>query len=128
MMPNFEIEEFAKILIEHVRDNTISNSDRNLRPGARYPVALRWKEEISKGTPDSIVNVIIPDIVDETIFQLLAAIDQELLRLSFTASNAKTVDLSTDGQGELGGWYMGTDGWREKYSQERFVDDFSDLK
>lgn len=127
-MPSFEIEEFAKLLIEQVRDNTISNSDRNLHPGARYPVAKRWKEQISNGTPESIVNAIIPDIVDTTIFYLLAAIDQEVLRLSFTASNATTVDLSVDGQGELGGWYTGTDGWREKYSKERFIDDFSNLK
>ena len=29
---------------------------------------------------------------------------------------------------ELAGWYIGSDGWRAKYSKERFVDDFSDLK
>ena len=32
------------------------------------------------------------------------------------------------GMGELAGWYMGSDGWRSKYSQQRFIDDFEDLK
>jgi hypothetical protein len=37
------------------------------------------------------------------------------------------VDLSRDGLGELAGWYGGSGGWRALYSQDRFVDDVSDL-
>ena len=71
--------------------------------------------------------MVIPDTVDETVFHLLRAIDQGLLKLSFTAANGKKVDLPTDGLGELAGWYMGSGGWRSLHSKERFVDDFSDL-
>ena len=81
------------------------------------------------GDVKAISKILIPDIVDDTIFHLLHAIDQGVLRLSFTASNGKTVNLPEDGLSELAGWYMGTnDGWRGTYSKERFVDDFSDLK
>jgi hypothetical protein len=41
--------------------------------------------------------VLVPDIVDSTLFCLLHAIDDGLLKLSFTASNGRTVDLSAEG-------------------------------
>jgi hypothetical protein len=126
-MPNAEIEEFAKKLVQQVRDAAIKSCDGALRPNAAYPVAKRWKGTARDGGLESIVGVVVPDTVDETVFHLLRAIDQGLLKLSFTAANGKKVDLPTDGLGELAGWYMGSGGWRSLYSQERFVDDFSDL-
>ncbi len=121
-----EIDEFAKILIEKVRDAVIQSSDRCLNE--QHVVAKRWKEAAARGTPEAFVKVLIPDIVDDTLFYLLRAIDDGLLKLSFTASSGKTVDLSTEGLSELAGWYMGSGAWREKYAKERFVDDFADLK
>jgi hypothetical protein len=32
------------------------------------------------------------------------------------------VDLTESGDGELGGWFMTA--WRQRYSEERFTDDF----
>jgi hypothetical protein len=127
-MPTSEIEEFAKILVQKVRDAAVQSCDRMLQPSAVSPVAKRWRETIRNGTPETFAKVAIPDIVDETISNLLLAIDQELLRLSFHASSGKSVDLVAEGLGELTGWYRGSDGWCEKHSKERFVDDFSDLK
>jgi hypothetical protein len=66
--------------------------------------------------------------VDETIFYLLQAIDEGSLRIAYTAGNGKVVDLAAEGLGELSGWFMGSEGWRAKYSKERFNDDFSDLR
>jgi len=66
--------------------------------------------------------------VDETLFYLLQAIDQGVLRLSYTDESGQVVDLTEAGLGELSGWYMGSGGWRARYSQERFVDDFGDLR
>jgi hypothetical protein len=126
-MPIPEIEEFAKILVQRVRDSAIQSCDRQLQPGARSPVAKRWREAASDGEPGIIANVIVPDCVDETVFYLLQAIDQGLLQLSFSASNGKTVDLAAEGLGELSGWYMASGGWRAMYTTERFVDDFADL-
>ncbi|GFO55462.1 hypothetical protein GMSM_24690 [Geomonas sp. Red276] len=126
-MPTIEIEEFAKKLVVEVRDAAIQSSDRELQPNAGSPVAIRWKESAIDGQIEAIAKTLIPDIVDDTIFYLLQAIDQGLLKLSFTDSNGKTIDLEKDGFGELSGWYMGSDGWRKMYSKERFVDDFADL-
>ena len=121
-----EIEEFAKILIQTVRDAAIQSNDRAL--SEEHVLAKRWKEAAASGSPETFAKVLVPDIVDSTLFHLLHAIDDGLLDLSFTASNGKTVSLSADGFSELAGWYMGSDAWRAKYAEERFVDDFSDLK
>lgn len=121
-----EIEEFAKILIQKVRDAAIQSNDRTI--SEEHIVAKRWKEAAASGSPEAFAKVLIPDIVDDTMFYLLHAIDDGLLKLSFTASNGKTVDLFTEGLSELAGWYMGSDAWRAKYAKERFIDDFSDLK
>jgi hypothetical protein len=83
----------------------------------------------AQGNVDAIAKVLIPDVVDTVLSHLLYAIDQKLLRLSFTASTGKTVDLPEDGLGELSGWYLGGgDGWRERFARERYVDDFAGLK
>jgi hypothetical protein len=123
-----ELEEFAKVLVETVRDAAIHSNNRTLN--ANHVIAIRWKEAAAGGLPEAFAKVLIPDIVDSTISHLLGAIDQELLRLSFTASNGKSLDLTRVAQesGELSGWYRGSGGWIEKYSKERFIDDFADLK
>ena len=126
-MPNTEIQEFAKVLVQQVRDAAVQSSDANLRPNIQHAIAQRWREASRNGI-ETIAAVMIPDIVDETIFQLLRAIDQGVLTLSYPASSGKTVELAREGRGELAWWYMGSGGWRSMYSAERFADDFSDLK
>jgi hypothetical protein len=126
-MPRPEIEEFAKVLVEWVRDAAIRSSDRTLRPDSPSPVATRWREAAREETHEAFAKALIPDIVDDTVFYLLQAIDQEVLQLSFRASNGRRVDLAAEGLGELSGSYMGSDGWRRTYAKERFVDYCSDL-
>jgi hypothetical protein len=126
-MTSTEIEEFAKLLVEQVRDNAISASDANLADGVEHDVAKRWRQSAPRAHLDSVAKVLIPDVVDCAVFYLLEAIDQGLLQLSFKSSDGKTVDLPEEGFGELAGWYMGSGGWRAMFSQERYVDDFADL-
>jgi hypothetical protein len=126
-MPIPEIEEFAKLLVQHVRDVAIQNCDRQLRPDAKSPVAKRWRRVLAGAKPE-IPEVMISDCTDKTVSCLLTAIDQGVLRISFTGSSGRTIDLSEDGLGELCGWYNGSGGWRAMYSKERFADDCSNLK
>src|SRR5689334_8046996 len=102
-MPNPEIEEFARILVHQIRDAAVRNCDSLLRPDARSPVAMRWRDAGKQGT---LPHAMIPDAIDETVFCLLQAIDQGILRVKFVTSTGKEVDLTQEGLGELSGWYM----------------------
>lgn len=121
MRPN--LKEFAQILVEQVRDRAIQMADINLRPESKVSVAERWR---AAGVQRA--DVVIPDVVDATVFAFLSAIDQELLKLVFVSKDGTTLDLPEEGYGELGGRYMTSGGWREEYSKERFVDDLSRSK
>ena len=124
-MPNAEIMEFAKIVVKAIRDEAIRNCDAILHPDAGHAVARRWKQLEGKGHLYEIADVLIPDIVDHTVGNLLRAVDDGLLKLSFRASNGKIIDLPEEVIGELTSWYMGS--WRGEYSGERYIDDFADL-
>lgn len=123
-----EIEEFAKLLVREVRDRSILSCDSQLKPESNSPTAKRWRENLTDASSAALARSMIPDCIDHAVFYLLHAIDSGALHLSFVASNGKVADLTKDGMAELGGWYMGSDGWRSQYSQQRFVDDFKDLK
>jgi hypothetical protein len=118
-MPTREIEEFASTLIREVRDAAVRDADLNLRPNAGSVTAKRWRKAGPNGPPP---DVLVPDCIDEALYFLLNAIDQGTLRLKYVSAAGTEVDLGRDGLGELAGWYIGPDGWREKYSGERASD------
>lgn len=122
-----EVEEFARLLIEHVRDMAVSELDTTLRPAANDAQAKRWRKKLQTAQASEILTEVIPDCVDDTMFYLLHAIDNGLLNVSFTGSSGNTVDLTQAGRSEMSGWYMMTNGWRQQFSTERFNDDFTDL-
>ena len=119
-----EIEEFAKLLMQHVRDEAIVSCDMTRKPDCNSVDAKRWREKMQFGSIDALLDEIIPDCVDDTLFCLLNAVDQGLLQISFRSSSGKMIDLVEGGESEMGGWYMGgVDGWRARFSKERFNDD-----
>lgn len=120
-MPRPEIEDFAQILIEHVRDASISSLDINLSPNARSMTARRWQAAGISKNPQS--ETLIADSVDAAIYFLLKAIDDGVICLKMVDSVGKEIDLREVGLGELAGWYIGPDGWRNQYSSERLGDD-----
>lgn len=121
-MPRRAIEELGELLVRHVRDVAIQSCDMQLLPHSNTPMAKRWRCAAIPFHGKVPPRVLIPDCVDEAIFAFLRAIDQGLLRLSFTAENGETVDLVKEGRGELATRYIESGGWRAKYSKERFFD------
>jgi hypothetical protein len=119
-MPRRAIEELGELLVRHVRDVAIPSCDLQLTPQSDTPVARRWRQAALASGGAVPPQVLIPDCVDETILAFLRAIDQSLLRLSFTATSGETVDLREASGGELAGRYAG---WRAAHSKERFFDD-----
>lgn len=66
--------------------------------------------------------MIIPDCIDEAVFCLIHAVDDGRVQSTYTESGGQKVDLNTEGLGELAGWYMGAESWRDKFSRERVND------
>jgi len=122
-----EVEEFARLLITHVRDMAVAELDVCRRPTANGAQAKRWRQRLQTGQQGDLAAEMIPDCVDDTLFYLFNAIDQGLVKISFTTSSGKTVDLTEAGESEMSGWYMATKSWRAAYSKEWFNDDFADL-
>jgi hypothetical protein len=122
-MAAHEVEKFGKRLVEWVRDPAIQSNDRRLQ--AEGVIAKRWRDAATSSTPEEFAKIIIPDIVDSTISQLLIAIDQKVLPLSFAVSPEMRLDLTNVADG-LSGEYMGE--WRKIYTKERVADDFSHLR
>ena len=125
-MPERAVQEFAQLLMHHVRDVAIQSCDLQLLPHSQTPTAKRWRRAAIPFNGQVPPQVLIPDCVDEAIYAFLHAIDQGLLPLSYVSENGETVDLVKEGRGELAPRYMAPDGWRAKYSKERINEDVAD--
>jgi hypothetical protein len=113
------IDEFAGILIREVRDAAISACEARLDPQATSPVAMRWKKS---NVDDESVRMLAADAVDQTLFYLLDAIDNGILRMKFISESAEEIDLTKESRGEFAGWYMGPGGWIETFSAKQAFD------
>jgi hypothetical protein len=124
-----EVEEFAKLLMRHVRDEAIASCDLSRNPNSNSVEAKRWRQKMESGRTDELLAEIIPDCVDSTLFYLLHAIDEGLLQVSFRSRTGRMVDLVEAGESEMAGWCAcgGTDDWRARFSKERFNDNLRDL-
>ena len=124
-MKNSDIEEFAKLLMRHVRDRAIASCDLLRNPACNSVDAKRWCRHQHSGLTDDLIGEVIPDCVDTALFYLLNAIDEGVLRIYFKANSGSMVDLVETGESELAGWSAmgGKEGWRARFSKERFNDD-----
>lgn len=117
-MTKEQIDEFAKFLIQRIRDNAIKSCDTQLySDNLNSPTTKRWQKARESGNIDKFAETIIADCIDDAIFYFLLAIDKGAFSLSFRMPNGENVALSDALVGELAGWYIGE--WKEKYSRER---------
>jgi hypothetical protein len=127
-MSEDERDRFAEQLVRLVRDEAIGECDRYVAGAMRGPQAKRWAARVEQGDVRAALTEAIPDIVDEVLFRLLDAVDNEQLALGWLTEDGRCVPLEEVVQGEGAGWYIGgEDGWRPRFSQQRFVDDAADL-
>jgi hypothetical protein len=117
------VKEFASDIIRNVRDRAVRNCDMLVVRKSTSMIGERWDMALKNATAREALTTLLPDIVDETIFALLDAIDNGVLRLTYASSAGDSIDLTDSALGEMAGWFMGNDGWRNHYCQERFFDD-----
>lgn len=116
-MANKHIEEFARILVNHVRDAAIRDCDMDSASESSSVGARRWRD-LGSTQAQPLMSAVIPDCVDTTLFWLLDAIDQGIMNIQFVAEDGSVVDLVRDGLGELAGSYIGNESWRSQFSKE----------
>jgi hypothetical protein len=123
-----ERDRFAEQLVRLVRDEAINTCDRYAAGTMQGPQAKRWEARVAQGDVRAALAEAIPDIVDEVLFRLLDAVDNERLALGWLTEDGRCVPLEEVVQGESAGWYAGgEDGWLPRFSQQRFIDDAADL-
>jgi hypothetical protein len=124
------IREFGRRLVEHCRDRAIWGCNLCLRPDHQAVNSKRWRAAAAAAGGVVPATMVIVDSVDAVPANVVGAIDDDILPLTFMTERGEVVFLPIAGLGEMCGWYGGA--WREWYSNERLVhtDDFdiSDLE
>jgi hypothetical protein len=127
MDDNAELDRFARLLMGLVRDRAIGECDRLSRGSVRGPIGERWQEVMAQESPQDALLELIPEVVDQTLFQFLDAIDNGGLPLRWEGEDGSVEPLIEIGSKEMAGWLAGGD-WPDRYSNERRHDYFSDLR
>ncbi len=116
------LSEFAQRLIESVRDSAIRSCDALIQGSAAGPLEDRWRALLGSATTPEAMHELLPDVVDQVLFHLLDAIDNDVLPLAWL-EGASPLPLEELGQGEMGGLLMmGAGGWIDRYSTQRHFD------
>lgn len=128
MAEDVEIARFAQRLIELVRDRAIDDCDQLASGRIRGAQGAAWREALSSAHARQAVELLLPDIVDTTLFELLNAVDNGELSLGWRIEDGSWVPLDELGRGEMGGLLMkGAGGWLEAFSRQRHFDHLSGI-
>jgi hypothetical protein len=117
-----ELQRFAQLLMLLVRDQSIKSCDALAagRMGGEH--GKRWRDLLADSRTRAAVQELIPDIVDQVLFQLLHALDQGDTPLAWQRPDGSYVDLYDLGRSEMAGWLVARDaeGWRARHSSQRW--------
>jgi hypothetical protein len=117
-----ELNDFAELLMRLVRDRAISTCEAFAAGRIGGPDGQRWNTVLAGGDARAAVTELIGDIVDQTLFYLLNAIDNGDLPLAWQRPDGTCAELYDLGRSELAGWFIGSPGWRSQYSTRPFFD------
>ncbi len=111
-----EIDEFGRKMIELVRDPTIDSAEVLKNKFSKSPARLKLNAYDEK-TVQEILDIVLPDVIDDTIFHVLNALDGGGLRMIYQSDSGNACDLDEEGMGELAGWLFGDEGWIKSFSR-----------
>lgn len=115
-----EIDEFARQLMQVVRDRAVVACDALIAGAIAGPQGDNWRQPRSAS---EALQALVPDVVDQVLFEFLAAVDSGELPVSWRDPSGVAEDLEDLGSSEMAGWLMmGAGGWRDRYSAQRFND------
>lgn len=114
-------ERFGRLFVEQVRDPAIVAVDDLVRREGERPDSAPWRDLLSTPGARAALAHLLPDVVDEVLFLILDLIDNDAIDVRILGEDG-SVSGAEVGSGELGGWFMGSPGWRNEYSRKRFND------
>jgi len=115
------LDRFGEVLIQSVRDRTISNWDKILDGQMKGYSAQQVKKKIEGYSEEQkeILKWLVPKIVDTGLHNLLAMVEEHQnikLKVTGNGENGNIGDLSDGLAGEL----YTEDGWISRFSKERY--------
>jgi len=125
-MSDAELDRFAERLMTTVRDRAIVDLDARVADPTGDPISRRWGKVIQDDQIRDALHQLIPEIVDHVLYQLLRAIDYEELPVAWMREDGSWISLEELGLGEMAGWMMPPEGWRERFSGQRAPDPLSE--
>jgi hypothetical protein len=124
-----DLQQFAQALIRQVRDRAIDACDHLASGTSSSRRAVQWQSVLQTSDSRAALTALIPDIVDQVLFELLDRADNDLLPLAWRRNSGDYVPLSDLGHGEMAGWLMmGEGGWLQSFSEKRFNDYIAGLR
>jgi hypothetical protein len=121
------VESFAEQLMRTVRDRSIVASDHMLSKDMETMQKQR-RRPLNVDEVKKVMLALVPNIVDQVLFELLHAADNNDIALAWRDDRGGIQQLNELGMGEMAGWFMGSPGWRNMFSSERFNDDSAGLR
>jgi hypothetical protein len=127
--PDHDLSQFAELLVRLARDRAIAACDKLAAGGVRGARGEYWQALTADPAARDLVAALIPEVVDEVLFQLLHAVDNGQLPVAWRRTDdGSWVLLEELGHGEMAGWLtMGRGGWLDSFSGQRHVDHLGDL-
>jgi len=125
-MSEHDLDTFARLLMQLVRDRALVAIDAYIAGSMRDAQGKRWAR--LEGPVKEALHELVPDVVDQVLFELLAAVDEGELPLIWDDPVRGLQRLEEVGMSELAGllWY-GEGDWRDTYSAQRFNDYLADV-
>lgn len=115
------MDEFARQLMGVVRDRAIVACDALIAGAVAGPQGETWRRQ-DEAAREALL-ALVPDVIDQVLFEFLAAADSGELPMGWRDSAGALHDLDDLGSSEMAGWLMmGAGGWRDRHSAERFND------
>jgi hypothetical protein len=128
MSDDEELRLFAERLMHLIRDPSIVAGDHLIGGQVRGALGKRWQKLVADEGTRAAMSALLPDIVDQVLFQFLNAVDNDQLPLALRRTDGSFVALAELGQGEMAGrLMMGKGGWIDRFAAERFFDSLTEF-
>lgn len=111
------LNEFGEVLIKEVRDRTIRLFDKKVQGAMKDKDSQLLFEKVNKLSKEQqlLINEIIPQIVDLSLHNMLCVFEEHD-EFQIVIDGENIADISDGLSGEL----YTSDGWIEKFSEQRY--------